>query len=403
MSSIFLSSNANSSMLQTVESSDSRKNPNIYSTETVFPAHALTWVECASNSGSIGNGQQLNFNLQKYGIISQMLLCYEKKTTVGNLPAGDFFKTIKQVELLASSKTVAILTAEDFMAQFSDCSQSEFNVISETVLKQSTLVTGKNHKYTVPLTWGQCEQINNQLDSSFLEPLSIRISFNTIKTSDATYPATDAEAMPKCFLKIRYKNYDEPSTAEMISSNYSSPQLNQLTTRYYSESKVPHSTSAAGSTSITVELKNTECVEAFYVMVRKVLPLSGTGSNVAYALTAIDQVTFLGSGQEICKLDDQQLAYARLSKDGWSESVDVTTTGSGVNVNHVAKIQLGLNSKQMMTNALSLREINNGQIVVEWTTGTATATNWEVCVVERVLAVYATSASSGRYSLALAN
>jgi len=402
MSSIFLSSNANSSMLQTVESSDSRKNPNIYSTETVFPAHALTWVECASNSGSIGNGQQLNFNLQKYGIISQMLLCYEKNSSI-TLPAGDFFKTIKQVELLASSKTVAILTAEDFMAQFSDCSQSEFNVISETVLKESTKVTGKNHKYTVPLTWGQCEQINNQLDSSFLEPLSVRISFNTIKTGSGTYPATDAAAMPKCFLKIRYKNYDEPSTAEMISSNYSSPQLNQLTTRYYSESKVPQSTSAAGTTSVTVELKNTECVEAFYVMVRKVLPLSGTGSDVAYALTPIDQVTFLGSGQEICKLDSQQLAYARLSKDGWSESVDVTTTGSGVNVNHVAKIQLGLNSKQMMTNALSLREINNGQIVVEWTTGTDTATNWEVCVVERVLAVYATSASSGRYSLALAN
>lgn len=400
MSSIFLSSNANSSMLQTVESSDSRKNPNIYSTETVFPAHALTWVECAPSSGAIGDGQQLNFNLQKYGIISQMLLCYEKAlTTAAALPAGDFFKTIKQVELLASSKTVAILTAEDFMAQFSDCSQSEFNVVSETVLK--TRASGSSHKYTIPLTFGQMETINTQLDSSFLEPLSVRLHFNTIKTSTtvSNYPATPAAAMPKCFLKIRYKNYDEPSTAEMISSNYSSPQLNQLTSRYYSESKKTLSTSAAGTQKVTIDLKNTECVEAFYVSVRKVHATTG---DQAYALSPIDQVTMLGSGQEICKLDNQQLAYARLSKDGWSESVDVTTGGSGVNTHNVAKIQLGLNSKQMMTNALSLREINNGQIVVEWTHN-ADATDWEVSVVERVLAVYATSSSSGRYQLALAN
>lgn len=397
MTSIMLSSNANSAMIQTIEASDSRRNPNVYSTETIYPAHAMTWVKCEKSSGTIGTGSQLNFQLQKYGIISQMLLCYEKVlTSATELPAGDFFKTIKQVELLASSKTVAILTAEDFMAQFSDCSQSQFNVVSETVLKKRESAT--THKYTIPLTFGQMETINTQLDSSFLEPLSVRLHFNTIKSSATTYPATPAAAMPKCFLKIRYKNYDEPSTAEMISSNYSSPQLNQLTSRYYSESKKTETSAGASAMSVTVDLKNTECVEAFYVSVRKVHATTGVEP---YALTAIDQVTMLASGQEICKLDNQQLSYARLSKDGWSERVDQTVTTDGVNVGNVAKIQLGLNSKQMMTNALSLREINNGQIIVDFTAdGAAT---WEVCVVERVLAVYATSSSSGRYQLALAN
>ena len=239
MSSIMLSSNANSAMIQTISASDSMKNPNIYSTETVFPAHALTWVKCDSSSGSIGNGSQLNFQLQKYGIISQMLLTYTKKMsgTGAVLPAGDIFRTIRQVELLASSKTVSILTAEDLMAQFSDCSQSEFNVVAETCLKARTAAT--DHKYVIPLCFPQFEQINTQLDSSFLEPLQVRITFNTVKSS-AAESAYAAVGMVDCKLKMRYKNYSEQDTAAMISANYSAPQLNQLSSRFYDEAKLAH-------------------------------------------------------------------------------------------------------------------------------------------------------------------
>jgi hypothetical protein len=68
-----------------------------------------------------------------------MLLCYTNQFTkadgaVANaLPAGDIFKTIRQVELLASSKTVSII------AHISDCKQSEFNVVRETALKSRVL------------------------------------------------------------------------------------------------------------------------------------------------------------------------------------------------------------------------------------------------------------------------
>ena len=81
MTSIMLSSNSNSAMIQTIEASDSRRNPNVYSTETIYPAHAMTWVKCEKSSGIIGTGTQLNFQLQKCGIISQMLLCYTKQFT----------------------------------------------------------------------------------------------------------------------------------------------------------------------------------------------------------------------------------------------------------------------------------------------------------------------------------
>ena len=121
-----------------------------------------------------------------------MLLCYTKQftkadgATVNALPAGDIFKTIRQVELLASSNTVSILTAEDLMAQFSDCKQSEFNVVRETTLAARPGLAGSatggavtaamiEQQYVIPLTFAFFESVNTQLDSSFFEPLQIRI------------------------------------------------------------------------------------------------------------------------------------------------------------------------------------------------------------------------------------
>jgi len=391
-------------MIQTVSASDSMKNPNIYSTETVFPAHALTWVKCESSSGSIGDGAQLNFQLQKYGIISQMLLTYTKKFTAGvaienELPAGDIFKTIRQVELLASSKTVSILTAEDLMAQFSDCSQSEFNVVKKTALEARTgVIGGTEQQYVIPLCFPQFEMINCQLDSSFLEPLQCRITWNTVKSSSAgantTYAATGIE---NCALKMRYKNYSEQDTAAMISANYSAPQLNQLSARFYDEAKVE--TTPAGTTgSVDIDLKNTECVESFYVIVRKKLAET---TDDAVSCEPISVLKFTGSGQEICELDTVDLQFARLGMDGWSEQVDVDTSASATRLSNIGKIQLGLNTKQKATNSLSLREVNAPRIHVEWVATAGVA--YEVTVVQKVLAVFATSSATGRYSLALAN
>ena len=425
MSSIMLSSNANSAMIQTVSASDSMKNPNIYSTETVFPAHALTWVKCEASSGIIDDGAQLNFQLQKYGIISQMLLTYTKKFTAtagagaagihNSLPAGDVFKTIRQVELLASSKTVSILTAEDLMAQFSDCTQSEYNVIADTALKAragvnypvadpqpAATAAMTDQKFVIPLCFPQFEMINCQLDSSFLEPLQVRITWNTIKSSSGSGTTTYAPTgLVDCSLKMRYKNYSEQDTAAMISANYSAPQLNQLSARFYDEATVPYTHGATAKlATVAVDLKNTECVESFYVIVRPVMA-TGTANGNARPCQPIKELKFTGSGQEICVLDDFDLKFARLGMDGWSEQVDSGTGASEVQLSNIGKIQLGLNTKQKATNSLSLREVNAPRITVSFD---ATANGqYEVVVVQKVLAVFATSSATGRYSLALAN
>ena len=88
----------------------------------------------------------------------------------------------------------------------------------------------------------------------------------------------------------------------MISANYSAPQLNQLSSRFYNEAKITETVAAVGVASVDIDMKNTECVESFYVIVRK-----KDADTAAAAVKVTPCKTFLstGSGQQICDLSDR--------------------------------------------------------------------------------------------------
>ena len=48
MTSIINNSNSNSALVNTLESSDSMVNPNIYSTKEIYPTSATTWTKTKS-------------------------------------------------------------------------------------------------------------------------------------------------------------------------------------------------------------------------------------------------------------------------------------------------------------------------------------------------------------------
>ena len=107
MSSVINNSNANSAIVQTLDASVSKRNPQIYSTKEIYPAHSMTYVKNEKTNGSVTSGNSINFNLNKYGIASQILLRLEKVAvlaaggadTDAELHAGDIFTIIKSVEL----------------------------------------------------------------------------------------------------------------------------------------------------------------------------------------------------------------------------------------------------------------------------------------------------------------
>ena len=427
MSSIINNSNANSALVNTLESSDSMMNPNVYSTKEVYPTSATVWTKNQSSNGGTGDSQQLNFNLNKYGIIEQILLEYTKiaSNETDIITEGDIFNVVERVELLSGSRTTSILTGADLMAQFSNLTSSELGVINRTAIKSrggSTTLNTTRHTYVLPLTFGFMEDINTQLNASFLEPLSIRVTWgvNTkyVTGTDATSTGIESGS---CTLQVRYKSYPEQPTAQILASNYNQPELVQVSTRFYDENPqtftytdINPTTGGAlgfGGRSETINLRNTDCVEAFYVMVRRI---EGSGATLHYGpCEQITNLAFRGSGQDILNLTEGNLAYGALQENGFSTmgatANEVAT--SAVRLMDIGKIQVGLfenGGGGPLSNTLSLREINAPQITVSFNTPKDLPTEgdpyrYRVDIVENCTAIYSTSSAVGRLTLALSN
>jgi hypothetical protein len=424
MSSVINNSNANSAIVQTLDASVSKRNPQIYSTKEIYPAHSMTYVKNEKTNGSVTDGNSINFNLNKYGIASQILLHLEKTAvlaaggadTAATLMEGDIFTIIKSVELLSSSRVISTLTANDLIAQFSDMTQDEYNVVFQKAINvgSSANANGK-FVFVLPLVFGLFKDINTQPNLSFVEPMSLRVNFNKVggflaKTGgqDSVFSLNDQN----CYLQIRYKAYPEASVAEVIDQNYSEPELNQLSKRFYDENTIVKTRTIAQGAAAEVltediDLKNTDAVTDFYVIVRR-QPNSGAApadtdvkNNAPFK---IKSVKFTGSGQDILNLTQDELAYARLTDNGNAVfPLEIATSTYGIT--NVVKIQTGLWNQYAMTNCFSLREINAPRISISFEVPKhdTEALTYEVSVVEDCLAIYSTSSATGRQVLSLTN
>jgi hypothetical protein len=146
MSNIILSSNNNSALIQSLNESESRVIPSIYSTKEIYAPYSTNWYTIDSSSGNTGDGQAVNFDLPKYGFLQQMLFSYTKNivndgtgtadTALHQTPKGDIFNVIDRVELLSSSRILLTKYSEDLIAEFSALSSDQLYAISATAMKE---------------------------------------------------------------------------------------------------------------------------------------------------------------------------------------------------------------------------------------------------------------------------
>ena len=398
MSQSWLNSLANSSLNATLEASESVRQPLIYSTKEIVPAHAVAWNDIEPVTGaSISANTTTTFHLNKYGVISQILLNYDRKgASAAYFPDNDCLKVIERIDLMCSSRTIATLTRDDLRAQFSNLSQTQFNPVNDTCVKARG-PSADALAYCVPIHFGFQDHLNTCLDASFLEPLQLSITWGAnFKVRQASDNATVVDAtVSNCKLKVRYINMPESQVAKIISENYDAPELNILTNRYVDES--PALVTASGtSTQVKVSLKSTECVENFFVMV---YPNVIDDTN-DLSLAKITDVEFLSSGQRICKFTAQELSHINMEENGWAAESNFSTSGSGA-YDDVARIPLGYFTDDKLSNMASLREMSNAEIVVNFTS--VNGTEYRIVVVEKCSALYAINSSSGRINLSLSN
>ena len=403
MSSAVNNSNSNSALINTINASSSKMNPDVYSTKTIYPAAATVYQKTDSNSGSIGNGKTLSFQLLKYGIAQQILLTYTKGNLHGT-NAYDWLEVIDRIELLSSSKVVDTLTNKDILAQLSNLTYSQFKPINDSLIGGRDAVQNGTGKYyfTVPLVFGFMEDPNTNLNLQFNENMSIRVKFGP--NSNLSADGNNTNAVQDCYLNVRYKNYNEADYSEILTQNYNEPSLSQMVRGFYDENTAIATIAANGTNNgvkgTPVQLKNTDCVNSFYVIVRKA---QGAAATVNEALP-ITRVVMTASGQDIFDLRREEFGYSKLCMNGFS-----VNGSSGSSCENVVKIQTGLYEGGLdggpQSNTMSLRELNNPIITVYFdvTADANNSRNFEVDIVEDSLKIVSTVSSSGRMQVALTN
>ncbi len=423
MSNIILSSNNNSALIQSLNESESRVIPSIYSTKEIYAPYSTNWYTIDSSSGNTGDGQAVNFDLPKYGFLQQMLFSYTKNivndrtgTTDDALhktPKGDIFNVIDRVELLSSSRILLTKYSEDLIAEFSALSSDQLHAISATAMKEGDAaevgVYTNSIKFVIPLTF--FFDLNTMPNLSFNEPMSLRITFRDTKQySVAKTPSSNnpTVSITSPQLMLRYKMYDEADTAQVLSNNYDSEQLNQLIRRQYRENPQTHVSTGGGSHTFEVILRNVDVVNEFYALVRSKTTAFVAGSNSADSvndLAEIEELTLTASGQELCKLSKEQLLYMSLTENGYQTNNSTLGAEPSIKLQNVNKIQTGLwchgTGSGKWSNGWSLREMNN--VVLTIKCKVEAGKTYTAYVQETTSAIMSTSSATGRTAIALAN
>ena len=429
MSNIILQSAENSSLLQTLNQSDSKVIPSIYSTKTIYSPSATSWFsDLPPQSENVNAGGQMTFNIPKYGFLEQILFgftyTYTAPTVAGttlNLPLGCAYSMIDRIEFLSSSRVISTLYSSDLLAQHSNLSSDQLYPIKRTWakgLKTGTAVLTNDvvtDSYLLPVVFGFNQDINTVQNTSFNEPQSIRIVWSgdlgnlgvtvTTTSSVVSKPASGSGVVTLPRISYRYKLYNEADTAMILSENYSEPQLNMLTTRSYRENPSEETSGGAGLFKFVINLKNVDVVNAFYIMVKPTVVNGDAGGGIANvsALQTITKVTMTASGQEIAVITPEQNYYSHLTENGYSQK---PMDESGFYAfGNVFKIQTGLwenSGGGSWSNGWSLREMNNVTVTVEGKSA-INSTKLTCFVSETTSTILSTSSNTGRLVNSLVN
>lgn len=312
------------------------------------------------------------------------------------------------------------------MAQYSNLSSDQLKPIMFTSINQSVLGDTAGDEvtanYTIPIVFGFNNDINTAMNLSFNEPSQLRITWNTVTDVVTTTDATGAVAavadvstsLTPPSLGLRYQVYGETDTAEMLASNFSSDQLNILTSKFYRENPFEF-VGVAGKTTQQIILRNIDVVKSFYVMCKRTNETVGVpaaGPVVASAvspslLVPIEKVEILASGQTICEMTYNQSQYSKLTHNGYATSATINGDASPINLENVFKIQTGLWSNDgggPWSNAYSLREMNNVIVKATFAAGELIPTaNYTLFVVEDCSTIISINSSTGRVVNSLSN
>tara|TARA_R110000822_G_scaffold41827_3_gene113793 strand:+ start:3428 stop:4810 length:1383 start_codon:yes stop_codon:yes gene_type:complete len=382
MASVINQSNENSSLVAVLsEAEESIVNPFEYNIVKQYPFHGTQSMELsADNPSNIGAGKSIDFSIPKFGFLRSAILSFTHKNegTVTKSARSGLLNAIDRIEILSSSRRLAVMDKYALMCAMSDMSSDVRQNYYKGLHMESTgdQLDGANtltYKSYLNLPFSFFDNIKNSIATSFTEPITIRCYFSSMNYQAVSGTVTTATlSNPSLYCEFKVLTPEQEDAT--IEANYNGV-LTQLNYDYHTESAVTGTLTNSAELSLVKEISDSGVVSDIYIVV--VANVDGNTVDDATMKACecplkLDKIQFSGSGQNIVPLVDADLI------EFWgrrSENSNFHSTGYGSAVapsddpsqlRWVYKLQFGLSdNKQMNSGGISLREINAPTISVQ--------------------------------------
>lgn len=379
MASVINQSNENSSLVATLQEAESSiVNPFEYSIEKQFPFHATQLLEISpDNASNIGAGKSNDFSLPKFGMVRSLVLSFQHKNggVVTKSCRTGLLNAIDRVEILSSSRRLAVLDKYGLMAAISDKpADIRMNYYKGCHMESAgDQLDGDELTFRsyINLPFSFFDNVKNALMTNFVEPVTVRVHYSDLKyqgVSDTVTAATLSDARLYADYKVLTPQ-DEDATIE---ANFDGV-LTQLNYDYHTESAVTDTLTASSELILTKEITDTGVCSDIYVIVMAHVAnntLTDAELKECEVPLKLDKIQFSASGQNIIPLVDADLI------EFWgrrSDSTNMHSCGysSAINPSEdpaqfrwVYKLQFGMSDdKRFNSGGISLRELSAPTIV----------------------------------------
>ena len=380
-----ISSNSNSSLLNSLTSSPAMVNPLEYALGQITPFHSKLTVKHTPVSGNLTANTSNRFALNKFGVISKMILSFkvnrpavagETANTVKNSYYG-ILEAIDSMTQMSSSRVIHTLTKESIKAIISDLPTDTRNAVIRGLQGVDTGDTSGNAIWAagetcyIPCFFPTLSNPKLYIDSEFVEPMSVQINFSNKSWSGyakvvagTTTKHFSRPAITDMTLYVDYLNFSASERDALLSKNYVDDTLSMLTYDYDSSESPGEGDVALGADATSkckTFIKNTGSISDIYVYAEvESNPVEPAEIQQTNSPLILEDIKLFASGQELVNVEAKliQLFGKTATNGDFFDSKGFDTTDPSRNI---YKIQLGLNSSNgdQLGNAMSLRELNN--------------------------------------------
>tara|TARA_S200002703_G_scaffold117511_1_gene103151 strand:- start:3125 stop:4507 length:1383 start_codon:yes stop_codon:yes gene_type:complete len=375
MASVINQANENSSLVAVLgEAESSVVNPFEYSIEKQFPFHATQLLEISpDNASNIGAGKSNDFSLPKFGMVRSLVLSFLHKNggTITKSCRSGLLNAIDRVEILSSSRRLAVLDKYGLMAAISDKpADVRMNYYKGCHMSsagdQMDGASSLTYRSYINLPFSFFDNVKNALMTNFVEPVTVRVHYSDLKYQTATDTIT-AATLSDARIYADYKVLTPQDEDATIEANFDGV-LTQLNYDYHTESAVVDTLANDSELTLKKEITDTGVVSDIYVIV-----MAHTSNNTVNAAKLkacevplkLDKIQFQASGQNIIpEVDADLIEFWGRRSDGTNlhtcgYSSALNPSDDPAQFRWVYKLQFGMSDdKRFNSGGVSLRELS---------------------------------------------